>query len=103
MTYLFSAARVDDHSHGVASCDPVLKQSKDPDYADAVYDRVLSPGRWRTCNKTEEHQETLFPCKECKKMLPSAKSGCWQWKDRLRRNVSCIDGLAPKKGTNISV
>eukprot|EP00973_Karenia_brevis_P068538 9532221-Karenia_brevis.AAC.1 len=37
-------------------CNPVLKQSKDPEYADAVYHHVLSPGRWRTCNNTQEQQ-----------------------------------------------
>eukprot|EP00973_Karenia_brevis_P038038 5244564-Karenia_brevis.AAC.1 len=53
-------------------CDPLLKQSKDPDYTDAVYKCVLCPGRWRTCKDSEKRQE-LFPCKMCGKMLPEAK------------------------------
>ena len=83
-------------------CDPILKQPKDPDYVDAVYDRILSPGRCRTCNKNEDHQETLFPCRKCNRMLPSAKYDYYQYTDRLKREYSCIDCDARKRKQNLS-
>eukprot|EP00973_Karenia_brevis_P015934 2178796-Karenia_brevis.AAC.1 len=75
-------------------CDPVLKQSKDPEYADAVYERVLRPGRWRTCNDSEKPQE-LFACKVCEKMLPKAKYTDERWRHRVRQKPSCIDCKPP--------
>eukprot|EP00973_Karenia_brevis_P088552 12277101-Karenia_brevis.AAC.1 len=42
MTYFFCSTcqRPQPRRH---LCDPVLQQSKDPEYTNAVYDRILSP------------------------------------------------------------
>ena len=97
MTYLFFCSTCQRTQPRRHSCDPILKQPKDRDYAAAVYDRILCPGWCRTCNRPEEHQEKSFPCAMCNNMLPEAKSGQRRLKDRLTTNIRCIDCRSPNK------
>eukprot|EP00973_Karenia_brevis_P052848 7346097-Karenia_brevis.AAC.1 len=73
----------------------MLKQSKDPDYADAVYACVLRPGRWRTCNDTQKQQK-LCQCTMCGKILPEEEYESGQWQNRLHRKASCKHCRPPK-------